>query len=473
MKASLINLKGPAPFATAAALIGYGAALFASPVLNDPDTYWHIKTGEWILRNGAVPHTDPFSFTFWGKPWVVHEWLSELLMALAYRVGAWNGIAILFGAATALTAWLLASQLSRRLKQPAAFVVLALSAACISPSLLARPHLLALPVLVLWVSGLLSGLEKGERPSLWLLPLMTLWASLHGTFAFGLALIFPVALEALAREKTDWARLARGWGAFLAASVGMAFLTPNGWNGLTLPYQLIRMKLIGNIGEWAPLDFHQLQPLELALMAMLYLAFTRPVRLPLPRLLTLIGLMHLALQHSRHQMLAGVVGALILARPLGDALGGAPQADAASASTIRWMAAGLLVAALLTALRIAHPIVRTDDRVSPITALNRVPAEIRRQPVLNSYQFGGYLIFNDIQPFIDGRAELYGDNFVFDYLSALTPHRAAFERMVDQYGIRWAILSSGSPLLDLIDTLPHWRRLYADRVAVVYVRDEQ
>src|SRR5258708_1092966 len=96
-----------------AALLGYGIGLFAPPLLNDGDTYWHIATGEWVLRNGTVPHIDPFSYTLAGSPWVAHEWLSDVLMALAYKAGAWNGVVMLFGGAIALTFGLLARHLTR------------------------------------------------------------------------------------------------------------------------------------------------------------------------------------------------------------------------------------------------------------------------------------------------------------------------------------------------------------------------
>ncbi len=107
-------------------------------------------------------------------------------------------------------------------------------------------------------------------------------------------------------------------GVFLAAAIGMSLLTPNGWHGLVFPFEVVNMKHISGISASGLLpDFQKLQPLELALMATLYLAFTRPIQVPIPRLLTLIGLLHLALHHSRHQMLAGIVGAMILADPLG------------------------------------------------------------------------------------------------------------------------------------------------------------
>src|SRR6478736_4853269 len=54
------------------------------PLLADPDSHWHIAVGNWMLAHGAVPTVDPFSFTFAGQPWIAKEWLSQLLMAVAF-----------------------------------------------------------------------------------------------------------------------------------------------------------------------------------------------------------------------------------------------------------------------------------------------------------------------------------------------------------------------------------------------------
>ena len=76
------------------------AALGSSTtIFNDGDVSWHIATGQWILAHGAIPHTDPFSFTWAGKPWVPIEWLAEVVMAAAYRIAGYSGIAALVTAA--------------------------------------------------------------------------------------------------------------------------------------------------------------------------------------------------------------------------------------------------------------------------------------------------------------------------------------------------------------------------------------
>src|SRR5213595_115311 len=68
-------------------------------IFNDCDVSWHIATGQWILDHRAIPHTDPFSFTWAGKPWVPIEWLAEVIYASAYRLAGYGGIAALVTAA--------------------------------------------------------------------------------------------------------------------------------------------------------------------------------------------------------------------------------------------------------------------------------------------------------------------------------------------------------------------------------------
>src|SRR6476660_3221128 len=69
------------------------AALGSSTsIFNDGDVSWHIATGQWILDHHAIPHADPFSFTWAGRPWVPIEWLAEVFYASAHRLAGYAGI---------------------------------------------------------------------------------------------------------------------------------------------------------------------------------------------------------------------------------------------------------------------------------------------------------------------------------------------------------------------------------------------
>jgi len=458
------QVRALAPFL--AALVLATVVLFAPQVFNDPDTYWHVATGRWILDHGRVPHVDVFSYTRAGAPWVAHEWLSDVLMALAWRAGGWSGLVVLFATAAGAAAWLLVRRLSLALGGVTLLLVSVLAIACMMPSLLARPQLLMLPVLLLWVGELMAAREQHRAPRLAAALLMTLWANLHGSFVFGFLLAGAFGLDALVEEKgRRWSTI-RDWGLFAVAILAAALLTPHGINGLIYPFQIMGMSILPYIIEWRGADFSQPTTFEAAILVTLFVCLSRGVRMRIVPLLLLLGLLHMSLQHVRHQLVLVMVAPLILAEPLAQALG---QRGARASLRPLVVTSTAVLAAILFAVRLALPIARTDGPVSPITALAHVPSELAAQPVFNDYNFGGYLIFKGVRPFIDGRSDMYGDAFSSDYFRADRSDPALFKTLLQRYRVAWSIQPPNSKLIPLLDQAG-WQRLYADRYAVVQRR---
>ncbi|MGA7676380.1 MAG: hypothetical protein WCA78_15210 [Rhizomicrobium sp.] len=453
-----------------AALAAFAVVLFEPAVLGDGDTYWHIAAGRWMLDNQAVLRIDPFSYTFAGHPWQTHEWLAEIVMALAYVGAGWSGVVLLFGAAAALTAGLLARHLSRRLDGLSLIVTLVLSLACIAGSLLARPHLLALPLLEIWTAGLIIAREEGRAPSWKLLPLMVLWANLHASFLIGLLLLAAFALEAVWEKSQKRADALRGWCLFGGLALLASIITPYGVYGLIFPFKLMAMPSLQLIGEWAPTNFQTFQPLAFAVATALYVLLSRGAKLKPLRIAILLGLLYLALIHVRHHMLIAIVGPLILAEPLGRALQPFPRAETPRYGVAVGLAFAVLLAAL-TALRLSLPLERGDGETTPATAFAHVPASLLHSPVLNDYAFGGYLIFNDVRPFIDSRAELYGEKFLSRYAQMVRPDKPALQAVLAKYRVHWTIFAADNPAVGAMDSMPGWHRQYGDRWAVVHVKD--
>lgn len=94
-------------------------------------------------------------------------------------------------------------------------------------------------------------------------------------------------------------------------------------------------------------------------------------------------------------------------------------------------------------------------------------------PVLNEYGFGGYMIFKGVRPFIDGRADMYGDAFVARYFRLASPDPKTLDAVIEEYDVAWTVFPPRHPITALMDAKPGWRRLYADRYAVVHVHDEE
>jgi hypothetical protein len=167
-----------------------------------------------------------------------------------------------------------------------------------------------------------------------------------------------------------------------------------------------------------------------------------------------------------------IVGALILAEPIGARLdrGAAEPFD----PSWRHLSAGVIVFALAAlVLRFTLPLSPDRSSMAIAAALDTVPPPLRTQPVLNEYDLGGQLIFAGVRPFIDSRADLYGDAFLTRYHRIATGDRAEWDRTLSAQHIAWTIFPAGHPIVAVPDERPGWRRLVEADGIVIHVRADQ
>jgi len=456
-------------------------------LLGDGDTSWHIATGRWIFEHGGVPTHDPFSHSMPGAVWTAHEWLAELILFAAHQAGGWTVVVAVAALAFAATIALLTRELLRSLEPIYAIVFAALAVVMAASHVLARPHVLAMPLLMLWAIGLVRASEQGRAPSWWLLPVMCVWANMHGGFTLGIALAFAFALEAMlaARQEQRLAPAARSWGLFLALALGSALVTPHGVQGIAYTWEIFfeHSYALERIGEWQSPDFHTLQPLELWLLGGLALVLHQGLRLPPVRLVLLLVLLHLSLKHIRSIELVGLLGPLLVAAPFAaqwrERRQGRRQLESADrffqqlaqpAGRGAVLAGALLLIALPLWLSQSRPL-QPPEKLAPFLALRAVEQANIKGPVLNSYGSGGYLIFSGIPVFIDGRADMYREELLRQYGEAMELRRSdSLDKVLAQYRITWTLLEADMPAVALLDRMPEWRRLYADKSVVVHAR---
>src|SRR5262249_40843084 len=257
-----VSLPVCAGAASYALLLALGGRL-----LNDPDVYWHITVGRWIVAHRALPHVDVFSHTMADAPWIAKEWLAQLLYAGAFGIGGWSGVVVLAAAAIAAAFALLAHFLLQKLAPVPALSLAGAAFVLAAPHLLARPHALALPVMVGWVGVLLNAVEYRRAPPLALLPLMALWANLHGSFMLGLALLAPLRLAAWWYADGARRQVAVQWIRFGALALLAASITPYGPESMAAAFRVLRLgAAMAIIGEWQPVDFSRFDGFEACLL---------------------------------------------------------------------------------------------------------------------------------------------------------------------------------------------------------------
>jgi hypothetical protein len=436
---------------------------FPTQIFLDGDTGWHLGAGHWIVQNIAVPLADPFSHTHPGKAWTAHEWLAELLMVGAEWVDGWAGLKVMFALSLALTLWLIGREAFRRLPARWAMLALIIITGILMSFSHARPHMLAWPLLAGWTLILLRARERNEAPPLAAALLMVVWANLHASYiiAFGIAGLF--GLESLIANLKDRRLLGR-WMLFGIASLAAALVTPLGPSHFLYPFEVSGMEALSIIGEWrrsTPLP----DTLFYVCLAGLGLFAAKHWRTVSPlRLLLLAGLSAMAILHARHQMLFAIVGGLVLLFALTPA-GGPRKAFAPAA----WLVPGLV---LLVAARLLVPFEFKDHSSYPLTLLERVPESIKVKPVYNEYSQGGPLVMLGYRPYIDGRADMYGDDFTFRAKAITNGDIVKFREDAKRFGIAWVLLEQDNALGEKLRREPGWRVFAEDEHAVVFVRAE-
>jgi hypothetical protein len=439
-------------------------------IYRDGDVSWHLAAGRWILENGRIPSTDPFSFTMAGKPWVAFEWGSEIILWTAYRLAGFAGLGATVAAAMMALLTILFAYLRPKAGPVALLVVLVATYVVLMPFIIARPHTLAWPFLAGWSALMFHYRDQGRAPPLALAGLMFVWANIHGSYFAGFLVAASAALDAL--NDAGWERKALlRWLAFGVLSLLVTLLNANGLAGFLHPVSISSMETLQGIAEWRPSTTRNTPGFFAALIAVIAGLLWRRPRFRVGELSLLLLLLAMAFTHVRHQSVFVILAAMIVTPKLAHpAREQAAPLFTSRASARGWIAATVLVAVVILGTRAMIPLVPRETLSNPRSLIAHVPADLRSEPVLNEYAIGGPLILAGIRPFIDGRADMYGDAFFGDYLKIIDGDMPLFNRVVQKYGIRWTILQDGNRLIPLLDASPEWRRLYSDSVGVIHVR---
>lgn len=452
--------------------------------LSDPDSWWHIKSGFDILSSGHFPVTDSYSHSFFGKPWIAKEWLSQIILSLAYAAGGWNAVALLAALAIAAaffaTYFYLASELRPHLAAVIAVIAIFLS----STTFVARPHILTIVLAVVWTAGLFRAADQLKPPHFGFLALITLWANLHGSFTLGLAIAGFAMLHVFEQVRLKNMSLMIKWGAFVVLSPLATLIHPYTYEPFMISLELARGNEAAQfISEWQPFNARDDRILEGALLVALLAMMMLRLRLTWSKAAFALFALHMFLVHARF----GYVFFLLV--PIAVATEISQQYPAVSIAVWRtqgrdWLerfaaerfvpvasvlSAAVLIAAGLFAVLAA---VMPPQKTAPVDAIAYVKSRGISGNVYNSYNFGGALIFHDIKTFIDGRAEqLFLGGFVTDVVKTQQiGGEALFEQQLQKYQIDWTLLEPADRRIGLLDKMPAWQRAYADEFAVVHVR---
>lgn len=408
--------------------------------VSDPDTFWHIRAGDYLWDTWQFSGPDPWS-EFSTLPWVLHEWLPQLAMAGVYSLGglpaiAWLNAVGVLGVAAALY-WSCRSY-SDVLPSLVATALAWLGA---SQSLSPRPQVLTFILLALTTAAWLRTIKDG-RARWWLIPLTWLWASCHGMWFAGVALGGAVAVG-LALEGAVDRRQAIRLLSIPALSVVAAALTPVGPQLLLAPFT------VGDytkyVTEWAPPSIQEpYMAITVAMIAVVVLTWARQgKRAPWPHILVLVVASGWALLYSRTVPLGAVMIAPLFAMSVQKAVKQPLQPRSNKERWLFWagMAAALAVAAVVV------PSTSSQPGKVPNTLNDELAALPAKTVVYNDYALGGWLLLRhpQLSPVVDGRTEVFDTDYLDSYFDS-TAAGPKWEETVGRSRAAHALLPTRSPL---------------------------
>lgn len=472
------------------ALFALALFVIAARKTVDPDLWWHLRTGEYILNNG-IPRYDVFSFTVPDHRWITHEWLSQVVMWSIYQVGGLGGLTISFAVLVALTFWLVYVRSAGR-PYLAAFVgLLAAFAAAITWG--ARPqmfNLLLFATFLYVVEGVRGG-ALSPRALWWLVPLSALWANLHSGYLLGVVLLFVyLSGESVPRWQTaGWGLSRPAWRTLrLVAPLSLlaALLNPSGYHLWLYPLETLGSGAMQSyILEWRPPDFHQaiFWPFGVLLAAGVLALIISPKRPGATDLLLFGGTAAAGLLSARHIPLFALVAVPVVCRYASAALETTRMEGLVYPPPRPVPRRALIVLnVFLFVLAAGAGLVWTLEQLAgnweaiqknyPVAAADYLEdAGLREARGYNSYGWGGYLIWRGFPVFVDGRADVYGDDFLHYYRKALDA-TGEWQEPLDDYDVQYVLLGYDSPLPTVLRESELWEQTYADSIAVIFERVE-
>jgi len=412
--------------------------VLALRLLGDASIGWHIRNGELMLRTHSITRIDPFSITMGGQAWYAWEWLYDIVIAGMLHWFGLNGVVLLTAVIIATTfALTLRLSLRRGADLALAVILLALSLGASMIHLLARLRELALVT---------------------------------------------------------------------AASLVASLINPYGYKLHEHVYRYLSSRwLMNHIDEFLSPNFHGVAQqcfVAILLIAVVALAFAGK-KLTLSQLLVLLFAAYSGLYASRNLPVSSLFLTLIVAPLLtqavcsatsnsdlsfwlrswfskwasfGDRMGTVETHFRGHAWPLLAVTAGLLVCAQQGRAGAQQWIdAHFDTTRFPVQAVDAMVQRNIREPVFAPDSWGGYLIYRlypQNKVFVDDRHDLYGEQFLKDYLKTLrlTPEWADF---LNQRRVKWVLVPAESALANMLSLTQEWRVVYRDGASVLFERSNQ
>ena len=474
--------------------------------LIDGDVWWHLRAGEEVLTAGQIPTTDTWTIVGSGMTWTSQDWLSNVLMAVTHGAGEYGPtlLSVVFALLVVLS--LVALWFGVGIRSPqtgwlSRLMWLTVGLTVAGPVVGVRVQVVDLPLAVATLVVCWHYVAT-RRPLvlIWLPIIAIAWANLHAgwllLFLLTGAVIVGEVLDRVIKRGTvprplRWTEV--GWLATAAiAALAAIGVNPNGIRLYLYPIETASIAAHQDfLAEWSPPN---LGTLPGQLFAAFVVLGVLPAllfgwrRLRMADILVLTGLMVMAGTAARFLLVAGPIGAAIVAFALGPTLSQTSLGRAAGPALSRMVQAprtrvvaivNFTLALVLASIGIAVTAARIAPSAQQAAIAEHMPTEavdwmLMNDPgerPFNTYAWGGYLGYArpEVPVYIDGRSDIYGDGPIREYAGAISLRSDPGE-LLERHDIDHVLFNTNHPFADWLDAQLAWERAYTDPMASVWVK---
>jgi hypothetical protein len=451
--------------------------LLCTKSIQENDYFWHIKAGEYIVNNKVVPMTDIFSWygISHNLQWYAHEWLSEVIYYLVYVVfGNVGNIVVVSVVTTFLLGFLFIKNKANLYKNiPLATIWFTISILLLSGNATPRPHLFSYIALICTLY-ILDKYRREDTKLVWLLPIISLiWVNIHGgsaTLAYGLIAvaivtsIFDFQIFRIKSSKLPLAKI-KVLSINFILSILIQLINPNGFKMILYPYvNMADKQLLSIIAEWHSPDLKTVLGLLIfAILGLVILTlFIIKTDIEFYDLAIMLAFTYLTLESVRFVILFIIAVTPIFLKYIPEWKPKYNNLLIIPFTVIAILITSLLPLSIQNAM--ANPI---DNSNYPSDEAIQVLKDENPQRLLNSYDWGGYLIYKGIPVFIDGRADIFSKNILWDYMD-ISKISSDIKDEMNKFNFDMVICKTDSSLVTYLKELKDYKLIYSDEKTTIF-----
>lgn len=439
----------------------------------ESDYFWHIKVGEYIFHNGIIKK-DVFSWSTFGKEWISHEWLFEIyIYILKILFSKFHLIIYGFSCIFLLLSILFLSNESNYLKN-IPFSLLWLSFAIIFSSYMqGRPNLISFNLLAITMLLLFDNYKNKNSKRIYFLPFISiLWSNVHGgssnlvylfCLIFYLCSFFEFDSAKVISKKISTIQRKRFFIVFFLC-IFATNLNIHGYKMLLYPYQnMLDSTMLMSIQEWQPIDLNVIShyPYVLLTSFIFFILLFSKKKINFLDLILFLLSIFLGFKSIRFCSYTYIIMSFIIFNYI------EPRKEDKGTRTLLVFCSIVFLAIFsLNYKKIIH---NTNKEILSLEIID-VLKEEKPLRLFNAYNIGGELIYNNIPVFIDGRADLYSNDYLNDYLVIQNTSKN-FELLIAKYDFDYYLVYENSNISEYLKNNNSYNLIFEDTEYLLYKKN--